>query len=259
MSAQSLAYGVATAAIALAAYHFLVARPAKRGVAVKRVKGVKVFDEAVKVQAMGERSPDQDALAAAYRAVLEALGEDVTRPGLLKTPARAAKALKFLTSGYSTTLEDASGTALFDVEDECGACDEEDAPEDGMALGPVIVKDIEIHSLCEHHLLPFHGVAHVGYLPAEGRVLGISKLARIADMYSRRLQMQERLTQQIASGVGVAAGARGVAVAVECSHSCMCMRGVQKEKSRTATSAFSGAFNEDPQLRDEFWRQVRSC
>ena len=170
-----------------------------------------------------------------YADLLTNLGEDIQRDGLLKTPDRAAKAMEFLTKGYDEKLEDIVNEAVFDSDN------------DQM----VIVKDIEMYSLCEHHLLPFVGKAHIAYLP-QGKVIGLSKLARITDMYARRLQIQENLTKQIAEAVQQVTGARGVAVVIEAQHFCMMMRGVQKQNSSTISSMMLGTFREDPRTREEF-------
>lgn len=168
------------------------------------------------------------------------LGEDPERDGLKRTPLRVAKAMDFLTSGYHTSLEDIINGALFE--------------DDGEEL--VIVKDIEFYSLCEHHMLPFFGKAHVGYLP-NGKIIGLSKIARIVDLFARRLQVQERLTNQVADTMMEILGARGVGVVVEASHFCMMMRGVQKQNSTTVTSATRGLLKSDANAREEFMRLVR--
>lgn len=168
---------------------------------------------------------------------LELLGEDPAREGLLKTPLRVAKAMSWLTRGYEMTARDAIGDALF----------EEDA--DGM----VMVRDIELYSLCEHHMLPFYGRAHIAYIPS-GRVVGLSKLARIVDVYARRLQVQERMTQQIAQALDEVLAPKGVGVVVEAAHMCMAMRGVEKQNSKTITSALIGTFRTDAKTREEFLR-----
>lgn len=170
-----------------------------------------------------------------YEAILGAVGEDISRDGLLDTPKRAAKAMQFLTKGYHETLEQVIGGALFDSDN------------DEM----VIVKEIELYSLCEHHLLPMVGRVHVGYLPA-GKVLGLSKVARIVEMFARRLQIQENMTRQIAEAILEATGAKGVAVVVEAQHFCMMMRGVEKQNSWTTTSMMLGRFREDRGTRMEF-------
>lgn len=170
-----------------------------------------------------------------YEAILGAVGEDLSRDGLLDTPKRAAKAMKFLTKGYHETLEQVIGGALFESDN------------DEM----VIVKEIELYSLCEHHLLPIVGKVHVGYLP-NGKVLGLSKVARIVEMYARRLQIQENMTRQIAEGILHVTGAKGVGVVVEAQHFCMMMRGVEKQNSWTTTSMMLGRFREDRGTRMEF-------
>ena len=170
-----------------------------------------------------------------YLKIIESTGEDITRPGLLDTPDRAAKAFEYLTSGYHMDIKEVINDALF--------------PSDSEEM--VIVKDIELFSLCEHHLLPFIGKCHVAYIPS-GQVLGLSKVARIVDMFSRRLQIQEALAQQIASTVQNATSARGVGVIVEAKHMCMMMRGVEKQNSSMKTSAMLGSFRTDQATRTEF-------
>lgn len=169
------------------------------------------------------------------------LGEDPSREGLVETPRRVAKALNFLTSGYREDIKDALRKAMFDVQ-----CDE-----------MVIVKDIEFYSLCEHHILPITGKAHIGYLPNK-KVVGLSKLARVVDIYARRLQVQERMTTQIASDLMSILNARGVGVVVEAVHYCMVMRGVQKQNSKTVTSAMVGSFRDDPRTRTEFMGLIKN-
>jgi len=170
-----------------------------------------------------------------FSKIIQAIGEDVNREGLRDTPKRAAKAFKFLNNGYEKKLEDVLNNAIFQADTE----------------DMVIVKDIELYSLCEHHLLPFIGKCHIGYLP-QGKVLGLSKLARIVDMYGRRLQIQEQLTRQIATAVETAIGARGVAVVIEAKHLCMMMRGVEKQNSVMTTSVMTGIFREEISTRSEF-------
>jgi GTP cyclohydrolase I len=167
--------------------------------------------------------------------MLTEIGEDPQRQGLKRTPLRVAKALDFLTSGYTMSAEEIIKAALF----------EEDVRE------MVIVRDIEFYSLCEHHMLPFFGHAHVGYLP-NGKVVGLSKIARVVDVFARRLQVQERLTSQVANALMDHLGAHGVAVVVEASHTCMMMRGVQKQNSTTVSSAMRGTFESDARTRAEF-------
>ena len=170
-----------------------------------------------------------------YLKIIESTGEDVNRPGLLDTPDRAAKAFEYLTSGYTMDLKEVINDALF--------------PSDSEEM--VIVKDIELFSLCEHHLLPFIGKCHVAYIPS-GQVIGLSKVARIVDMFARRLQIQEALAQQIASTIQQATNAHGVGVIVEAKHMCMMMRGVEKQNSSMKTSAMLGSFRTDQATRTEF-------
>ena len=171
----------------------------------------------------------------AFASIIEAVGEDLSRPGLGDTPKRAAKAFQFLTRGYTQSLDEVVNDAIF--------------PSDNDQM--VVVSNIELYSLCEHHLLPFIGHAHVAYLP-RGKVLGLSKVARIVDMYARRLQIQENLTRQIADAVQEVTGAIGVGVIVEARHMCMMMRGVEKQNSMMKTSVMLGAFRNSAQTRNEF-------
>ena len=176
-----------------------------------------------------------EALTDIYHELLEAIGEDPERQGLLKTPGRAARALEFLTQGYRQRVEDIVNHAIFDSE----------------ASEIILVKDIELYSMCEHHLLPFIGRAHVAYIP-NGKVIGLSKVARIVDLYARRLQIQENLTTQIAESLMNCLEPNGVAVVVEAKHLCMMMRGVEKQNSIMKTSCLLGSFKEDARTRSEF-------
>lgn len=181
-----------------------------------------------------------DILKKAYTDILTSVGEDVTRDGLQDTPQRAAKAMQFLTQGYDQTLEQVVNGAIF----------ESDSDE------MVIVRDIELYSLCEHHMLPFIGKCHVAYLP-RGKVIGLSKIARIVDMYARRLQIQESLTQQVANAVLKMTKGIGVGVIIESQHMCMMMRGVQKQNSSMTTSSMLGTFRSDINTRNEFLQLLR--
>ena len=174
-------------------------------------------------------------IASNYRSMLEKIGEDPQREGLIKTPERAAKALAVLTSGMGVNAAAILEGALFAE------------PSNEM----VLVRDIEVYSLCEHHLLPFFGKAHVAYIP-DGKIVGLSKIPRVVDAFSRRLQVQERLTEQIRDCIQATLGAKGVAVVIEARHLCMQMRGVGKQNTITTTSAFTGAFLNDPKTRREF-------
>jgi GTP cyclohydrolase I len=194
----------------------------------------------------GELEPVADEVYAPHfeglvRGMLLELGEDPDREGLRRTPLRVAKAMDFLTSGYGRTLDDVVNEAIFDEGFE----------------EMVVVKDIEFYSLCEHHMLPFVGKAAVGYLP-QGRIIGLSKIARIVDLYARRLQVQERLTNQVADALMEVLEPHGVAVVMEGKHFCMMMRGVQKQESSMVTSAMRGTFNENARSRSEFLELIRS-
>ncbi len=184
---------------------------------------------------------DESASTAEYashvREQLALLGEDPDREGLLKTPERVAKAMAFLTRGYAMSLDDVVGDAMFQEEHE----------------NMVMVRDIELYSMCEHHMLPFFGKAHVAYIPNR-KIVGLSKLPRIVDMFARRLQVQERLTDQVAKAIESVLDPRGVGVVIEAYHMCMMMRGVEKQNSRTITSALRGVFRDDGKTRDEFLR-----
>ena len=179
-------------------------------------------------------------LAGLYTKILEGLGEDPSRQGLVKTPLRAAKAMEFLTSGYHQSVDEILNGAIFD----------EDYDE------MVIVKEIEFYSLCEHHILPFWGKCHVGYLPRK-RIVGLSKIPRIVDMFSRRLQVQERLTREIAESLETALDPRGVAVVMEGQHLCMMARGVEKQAPKMTTNVMRGTFREDSSTRAEFLRCIQ--
>jgi GTP cyclohydrolase I len=175
-----------------------------------------------------------------WKAIIEAIGEDPNREGLVKTPERAAKAFEFLTRGYRQDVNELVNNAIFTSDT------------DEM----VIVRNIELYSMCEHHMLPFIGKAHVAYLP-QGKVIGLSKIARIVDLFARRLQIQEVLTKQIADCVNTAIDAKGVGVVIEAKHMCMMMRGVEKQNSVMTTSCMLGHFREQPQTREEFLRLIR--
>ena len=172
---------------------------------------------------------------------LQLVGEDPEREGLVRTPARVARAMKFLTQGYTSSAEEVVGSAIFNE------------AHDNM----IMVRDIELYSMCEHHMLPFFGKAHVAYIP-NGKIVGLSKIPRIVDVFARRLQVQERLTEEIAEGLCSVLQPSGVGVVVEAYHLCMMMRGVQKQNSKTITSALRGVFREDPKTRDEFLRLAHS-
>jgi len=179
--------------------------------------------------------PQGPSIASRMKDVLEMLGEDPSREGLVRTPERYEKAMRYLTSGYTTSIDEIVNNALFEVK------------VDSM----VIVKDIEFFSMCEHHMLPFFGKMHVAYLPKD-KVIGLSKIPRIIDMYARRLQLQERLTQQVAEAMSSVISPRGVGVLCEARHFCMMMRGVEKQHSGTVTSTMLGSFRSNKSTRDEF-------
>lgn len=175
-----------------------------------------------------------------YKKIIEAVGEDPNREGLLNTPKRAAKAMEFLTQGYQKNLTEITNGALFESDNS----------------EMIVVKNIEIYSLCEHHLLPFIGKCHVAYVP-KGKILGLSKFARIVDMFARRLQVQENLTSQIANAIQEVTGAKGIGVVIEAQHLCMMMRGVEKQHSVMSTSVMLGLMREDARTRAEFLSLIR--
>lgn len=175
-----------------------------------------------------------------FKKIIEKIGEDPNREGLVNTPKRAAKAMEFLTQGYNQSLDDIINGALFNSDNE----------------EMVIVKNIELYSLCEHHLLPFIGKCHVAYLPS-GKIIGLSKIARIVDLHARRLQVQENLTKEIAQTLNDVIHAKGVGVIIEAQHLCMMMRGVEKQNSAMITSVMLGAFRDDPRTRSEFLSLVK--
>ena len=199
---------------------------------ISNLENAKDFDEIV--------TPSAE-LIESFKHMLKDIGEDETRDGLLDTPKRAAAAFKFLNHGYKMNLDKVVNNALFDSEIE----------------DMVLVRDIEFYSLCEHHMLPFNGRCHVAYIP-EGKVLGLSKIARIVDMFARRLQIQERLTHQIADAITEITGCKGCAVVIEAQHMCMVMRGVQKQNSVMKTSSMVGAFRNNPSTRAEFLALLRN-
>jgi GTP cyclohydrolase I len=182
-----------------------------------------------------------DDLSKLFEGLIKGVGEDPSRDGLLKTPERAARAFQYLTRGYTQTLDEVVNKAIFESDN------------DEM----IVVKDIELYSLCEHHLLPFIGKCHVAYIPT-GKVIGLSKIARIVDMFARRLQIQENLTKQIADTVNDAINPAGVGVIIEAKHLCMMMRGVEKQNSSMTSSMMLGSFRDHDRTRSEFLRLVRS-
>ena len=186
------------------------------------------------------QSASESRFQSAVRDMLELVGEDPARDGLVKTPERVERAMHWLTRGYDMDAGEVIGDALFEDDHQ----------------NMIVVRDIEFYSMCEHHMLPFFGQAHVAYIP-DGRVVGLSKVARVVEVFARRLQVQERLTDQIAEALEDALAPRGVGVVLEASHFCMMMRGVEKQGSRTLTSALRGVFREDASTRDEFLRLVQ--
>jgi len=189
------------------------------------------------VRAVGLDGPACAELAALVHRMLELIGEDPARGGLVRTPQRVTESLRWLTRGYDQSVDDVVHGAVFEEKHE----------------SMVLVRDIEIYSMCEHHMLPFFGKAHVAYLP-KGRIVGLSKVPRVVDMFARRLQVQERLTDQVADAMMQVLEPHGVGVVIEAYHLCMMMRGVEKQNSKTITSALRGAFRDDAKSRDEFLR-----
>lgn len=203
--------------------------------------GVKTFEDSgyARIDKWNEKKTEE--LSKHYKAILELIGEDPKREGLLDTPLRVAKAIQFLTKGYNIEPKDILKSAIF--------------KEDYKQM--VIVKDIELYSMCEHHMIPFYGKAHVAYIPNE-YITGLSKIAHVVEAYARRLQVQERLTMQIRDCIQETLNPMGVAVVIEAAHMCMQMRGVQKQNSVTTTSAFTGAFLRDTKTREEFIHLIGS-
>ena len=191
-------------------------------------------DEGLDLDPVEVRNEEYEQLV---RRQLELVGEDATRDGLQKTPLRVANAMAWLTRGYGEDVKTVVGDAVFEESHE----------------NMVMVRDIEMYSLCEHHLLPFFGKVHVAYIP-DGRIVGLSKIPRVVDVFARRLQVQERLTEQVAEALTTVLRPKGVGVVIEASHLCMMMRGVEKQTSSTITSALRGVFRDDPKTRDEFLR-----
>ena len=200
-----------------------------------RVPGVVNFGIISTMKKSVKREPDQKKIAALVRRLIVELGEDPDREGLAKTPERVAKAMTFLTRGYRQDLKAVVNGAYFT----------------SGTNHMVILKDIELYSLCEHHLLPFYGKCAIGYI-SKGKVLGVSKLARIVDMFARRFQIQERMTEEIANAIMLQTGAEGVGVVIKAKHLCMMMRGVEKQNSEMTTSAVLGSFRSDEKVRQEF-------
>jgi len=196
-------------------------------------------EECAELASVRDRTPGR--YAEHVREQLVLLGEDPEREGLLRTPTRVEEAMKWLTRGYETCVEDVINGAVFDEEHE----------------SMILVRDIEIYSMCEHHMLPFFGKAHVAYIP-NGKIVGLSKLPRVVEVFARRLQVQERLTEEIAQALEDVLQPQGVGVVIEAYHLCMMMRGVQKQNSKTITSAVRGLFRSDPRTREEFMQLVLS-
>jgi GTP cyclohydrolase IA len=191
----------------------------------------------IKVHERARQPSQAEPFAGKVRDILAALGEDPEREGLVKTPERVESSLRWLTQGYRMSVEDAVGDAVFEETHQ----------------SMIMVRDIELYSMCEHHLLPFFGRAHVAYIP-DGKILGLSKVARIVDVFARRLQVQERMTDQIADAIMDVLRPTGVGVVIEARHFCMMMRGVEKQNSRAVTSALRGIFRDDSKTRVEFLR-----
>jgi GTP cyclohydrolase I len=212
------------------------AQPTAQGLAARRSSAL---DRALPRSDFGldlDQAPERnDEFEGVVRRMLELLGEDPDREGLLRTPQRVANALTWLTRGYETDVKEVVGSAVFDESHE----------------NMVMVRDIELYSLCEHHLLPFFGKAHVAYIP-NGKIVGLSKIPRLVEVFARRLQVQERLTEQIARAVEDVLEPHGVGVVIEAYHLCMMMRGVEKQNSKTITSALRGTFRDDAKTREEF-------
>jgi GTP cyclohydrolase IA len=203
----------------------------------KANKQTAVRPERTRVTHPEKPGPQPEPFAAKVLDIIAALGEDPGREGLVKTPQRVEASLRFLTQGYGMTVEEVIGDAVFEESHQ----------------SMIMVRDIELYSLCEHHLLPFFGRAHVAYIP-NGKILGLSKVARIVDVFARRLQVQERLTDEIADSIMDVLKPTGVGVVIEAAHFCMMMRGVEKQNSRAVTSALRGIFRDDSKTRDEFLR-----
>ena len=194
----------------------------------------------MKKRVESKKEPDQQKIAAHVKAIIAELGEDPEREGLRKTPERVAKSLSFLTRGYRQDRKKVVNGAYFT----------------SGTNHMVVLRDIELYSMCEHHMLPFYGKCAIGYI-SKGKVLGVSKLARIVDMFARRLQIQERMTEEIANAVMAESGAEGVGVVIRAKHLCMMMRGVEKQNSEMTTSAVLGSFREDAKVREEFMALIK--